>query len=69
MGSMTPTATRPADSSQGQETQLFVDDSSQGQETELFVEVGPPVAFAVALLAALLSAGLAIAIAAGWHPL
>jgi hypothetical protein len=56
MGSMKPTATRPAD-------------SSQGQETELFVEVGPPVAVAVALFAALLSAGLAIAIAAGWHPL
>jgi hypothetical protein len=56
MGSMTPTTTRPAD-------------SSLGQETELYVEAGRPVAVAVALLAGLLSAGLAIAIAAGWHPL
>ncbi|MDX6617545.1 MAG: hypothetical protein QOD60_2636 [Solirubrobacterales bacterium] len=56
MGSMEPTTTVPAD-------------SSSVQETELSVEVGRPIAFAVALLAGFLSGGLAIAIAAGWHPL
>jgi hypothetical protein len=56
MGSMKPTITGPAD-------------SSSGQEPELSVEVGRPVAVAVSLLAGFLSGGLAIAIAAGWHPL